>query len=136
MISNAKKAVIHIAKAQTGMGREEYLSLLSSVGVESSRDLTNRTFEKVMGQFEKIGFKTTSKPRPKRKTSNLPKGKKALMGKLEAMLLDMDLPWGYVDAIAKKRFQVEAAQWLEPEDLRKLVQMIVIHQKRIRRKNA
>lgn len=133
MISHKKKAVIHIAKAQTGMTKDEYLDLLSSVGVESSKDLSNTTFDKVMAHFEKLGFRTTSKPRSRRKVSNLPKSKKALMSKLEAILLDMNLPWSYVDSIAKKRFGKDAAQWLEGEQLFKLVQMMVVFQKRKRR---
>jgi len=130
MISNKKKAVIHIAKAQVGMKEEEYRDLLSSVGAETSKDLTDKTFDRLMGQFQRLGFKTTSKTRSKRDVSNLPHGKKALMKKLEAIILDMGLTWGYVDAIAKKRFDVETAQWLEPEDLLKLVQMMVKHQNR------
>ncbi|MBU3952062.1 MAG: regulatory protein GemA [Proteobacteria bacterium] len=134
MISNKKKAVIHIAKAQVGMKEAEYRDLLSSVGAETSKDLTDKTFDRLMGQFQRLGFKTTSKTRSKRNVSNLPHGKKALMKKLEAIILDMGLTWGYVDAIAKKRFEVETAQWLGPEDLLKLVQMMVTHQNRQHKK--
>ncbi|SDU27203.1 regulatory protein GemA [Desulfobacula phenolica] len=136
MIDNGKKAVIHIAKAQVGMSNEEYRDLLSSVGVASSVDLDNKTFGQVMSRFEQLGFRTTSKTRSKRKVGNLPKGKKQLMKKLEAIILDMDLTWAYVDGIAKKRFKVDAAQWLDGEDLFKLVQMMVIHQKRQNKKTA
>lgn len=135
MISNKKKAVIHIAKAQVGMSDEEYRDLLSSVGVESSKDLTGNTFGKIMDHFEKLGFKTKAKTR-KRKINNLPVDKKALMEKLEAILLDLDLSWGYVDSIAASRFGVDRAQWLEGEPLYKLVQIMAVHQKRQRRKNA
>jgi len=133
MISNDKKAVIHIAKAQVGMSDDEYRDLLGSVGVESSKDLNNKTFALVMTRFEKFGFKTTSKTRSRRKINNLPKDKVALMKKLEAIILDMDLTWGYVDAIARKRFNVETAQWLAGEELFKLVQMMAVYQKRKRR---
>ncbi len=134
MISNKKKALIHIAKQQVGMNEEEYRGLLSSVDATSSTELTDQTFKHVMSKFETLGFKTKSQTR-KRKIKGLPRSKSALMGKLEAIILDMDLTWGYVDAIANSRFKVEKAQWLEPDDLRKLVQMMVIHQKR-RQKNA
>ncbi|MBU1193986.1 MAG: regulatory protein GemA [Proteobacteria bacterium] len=133
MIPNSKKAVIHIAKAQTGMTEDEYRDLLGSVGAESSKDLNSRTFDQVMSKFEALGFKTTTKTRTIRKVSNLPKNKKALMKKLEAMLLDMDLPWSYVDSIARKRFGKDAAQWLEGDELYKLVQMMAVYQKRKRK---
>ncbi|MFH1157095.1 MAG: regulatory protein GemA [Pseudomonadota bacterium] len=130
MISNDKKAVIHIAKAQTGMTEEEYRDLLSSVGVASSKDLNNKTFDQVMSRFEALGFKTTSKTRKTRKVSNLPKDKRSLMKKLEAIILSMNLTWAYVDAIARKRFGKDAAHWLEGEELFKLVQMMAVFQKR------
>ena len=133
MIGNNKKAVIHIAKDQTGMTDPEYRDLLSSVGAASSKDLDNKTFDAVMTRFEALGFRTTSKTRLKRKISNLPKDKQALMKKLEAIILSRNLTWAYVDAIAKKRFGKDAAQWLEGEELFKLVQMMAVHQKRKRR---
>ena len=130
MISNAKKAVIHIAKAQVGMTDDEYSALLDGVGVESSVDLNNKTFSKVMYRFEKLGFQSLKKTKTRRKPDKLPQEKEALMKKLEAIILDMDLSWEYVDSIAKKRFDVDAAQWLDGGDLYKLVQMMVIHQNR------
>ena len=131
MISKAKKAVIHIAKAQTGMTEDEYRDLLGSVGAASSKELNNDTFDTVMARFEALGFRTTSKPRKRpRKVSGLPVGKQAIMGKIEAILLDMDLPWAYVDSIAANQFGVDRAQWLEAGDLRKVLQMMIYHQKR------
>ena len=133
MISNAKKAMIHVAKKQTGMSEEEYRDLLSGVGVSTSKDLNNKTFGEVMDRFKELGFKPK---RSGRNTNNLPGSKSALMKKLEAIILDMDLDWSYVDAIAKSRFKVDRAQWLEPGPLRKLVQMMVIHQKRTQKRQA
>lgn len=131
MISNKKKAVIHIAKSQTGMTEEEYRDLLGSVGAASSRDLSNATFDTVMTQFEALGFRTTSKPRKRpRKVPGLPVGKQAIMGKIEAILLDMDLPWSYVDSIVAKRFGVDTAQWLNADDLHKVLKMMIYHQRR------
>lgn len=128
MIDNKKKAVIHVAKAQLGMTDEEYRDLLGSVGVKSSRDLTARGFDKIMSRMEALGFRTTSTR--KRKTRGLPLSKKAIMSKLEAILLDMGLPWKYADSIAKKRFGKDAVQWLDPDELRKVLQMMIYHQKR------
>jgi phage gp16-like protein len=133
MISNAKKAMIHVAKNQIGMTEDEYRALLSSVGVKSSKDLNNKTFGDVMDRFKELGFKPK---KSSRKTDNLPRSKSALMKKLEAIILDMGLDWSYADAIAKSRFKVDRVQWLEPAPLRKLVQMMAIHQKRTHEKQA
>ena len=138
MINKKKKAVIHIAKAQTGMTDDEYRALLSSVGVKSSTELSCKKFDVLMNEFERLGFRTTSASwskskrslKRKRKVNNLPQSKKQLMKKLEAIVLDMNLSWAYVDSIAKSRFKVDTVQWLEVGDLYKLVQMMVIHQKR------
>ncbi len=131
MISNDKKAVIHIAKAQVGMTQAEYLDLLGSVGAESSKDLSDRTFAKVMRRFEELGFRSTSKTRKRaRKVKTLPRSRREIMSKIEAILLDMGLPWAYVDGIAKKRFKVDTAQWLDADDLFKVLQMMIYHQRR------
>lgn len=134
MISNDKKTVVHVAKAKVGMTEDEYRDLLASVGAKSSMDLTDKTFADLMERFSKLGFKTKNKRRYRR-VDNLPMPE--LMKKLEAMLLDMDLPWAYADSITKKRFKnldgspMEKVQWLNGEDLYKLVQMIAMHQKRM-----
>jgi phage gp16-like protein len=127
-------AIIHIAKKQVAMTDEEYRDLLGSVGVESSKNLNNKTFSIVINHFEQLGFKTKSKTRAKRKVNNLPNRKQPLMKKLEAIILDMDKSWAYVDSIAKSRFNVETTQWLEVQELQKLVQMMVIYQKRQQKK--
>ncbi len=134
MIINKKQlAVIHIAKKQTGMKEDEYRALLSSAGVTSSKNLDGKGFSHVMDRFEAMGFKTTSlrkKAGNRRKVKNLPRSKSAMMWKIEAILLDMNLSWGYVDEIAKKRFGIEKVQWLESEEVRKIMLMMIYHKKR------
>jgi phage gp16-like protein len=128
MIAKKKLAVIHIAKAQTGMTDEEYRDLLSGFGVASSKDLKAKDFDKLMARFERLGFRTTS-PR-RRKVKNLRMGRAAMMSKIEAILLDLGYDWKYVDAIARKRFGMDAVQWLDDEGVRKIMQMMIYHQKR------
>ena len=135
MICNKKKAVVHIAKTQTGMTEAEYRDLLGSVGAASSVDLNDRTFGKVMARFEELGYRTTSKARRRpRRAAGLPRSKREIMRKLEAILLDLGLPWAYVDSIAHKRFGVDTVQWLDPDDLRRVLQMMIYHQKREERR--
>jgi phage gp16-like protein len=135
MISKDKIKVIHVAKKQVGMTEDEYRDLLGSVGASSSTELTKDAFGKVMARFEALGFRTTSKWRKRpRKVAGLPMSKRAIMAKLEAILLDMDLPWAYADGIAQKRFGVETVQWLAAEDLHAVLKMMIYHQKRNRQK--
>ncbi len=57
MISNAKKAVIHVAKSQLGLGEDEYRDALEAhAGVKSAKDLNGKGFLAVMKHFEACGF--------------------------------------------------------------------------------
>lgn len=59
-ISKAKKAVIHVARAQLGMVDADYRALLKRAGgVESSAALDDAGFTVVMAEFECLGFRNT-----------------------------------------------------------------------------
>lgn len=61
---------------------------------------------------------------------HVPRAKYPMVSKIHAILADMRLDWEYVDKIARKQFQVDFVEWLEAGDLHKVLQMLVIHQKR------
>jgi isocitrate dehydrogenase kinase/phosphatase len=67
MISARQKAVLHVAKSQLRLSDENYRAVLREQGgVESSNDLTNATFDRVMRRFEELGFTNTARhPRPR-----------------------------------------------------------------------
>ena len=57
-IGRKKKAVVHIAKEDLHLDSESYRRILKGVaGVESSTQLTEEGFEKVMRRFQEMGFK-------------------------------------------------------------------------------
>lgn len=61
MISNDRKAILHIAKQQLRMADADYRALLQNEAcVRSSRDLDDAGFEKVMAAFERLGFRRTT----------------------------------------------------------------------------
>jgi len=124
MISNNKKAVIHIAKAQTGRTEEEYRAMLSRVGVASSKDLTPAKFETVMREFKKLGFKM------KTKRSKLISSKQRLLGKIKALSAAMELSHKYADGIARKMFSVDLVVWCDADQLRKIVAALMYKKKR------
>ena len=131
MISNGKKAVLHVARAGLGMTEDEYRALLSSVGAESSNDLTRQTFDALMVRLEELGFKSTSgKPLRRRPVNSAGAGRAALMKKLEAQRLDMDLPWAYVDGIARQMFKIERVEWCDEVQLKKIVAALVYRKSR------
>lgn len=55
-----------------------------------------------------------------------------LVKKIHALLTKYKKPWGYVDAIAKKRFGVDRVEFLGLEDLTKVTQMLIVYDKRRR----
>ena len=57
-IGRKKKAIVHIAKGDLHLDEESYRQILKGVaGVESSTQLTEKGFEKVMRRFQEMGFK-------------------------------------------------------------------------------
>ena len=57
-IGRKKKAVVHIAKENLHLDEESYRQILKSVaGVESSTQLSQEGFQRVMRRFQEMGFK-------------------------------------------------------------------------------
>lgn len=61
-------------------------------------------------------------------------GKQPLVSKVHAILTELKLPWSYADAIAQSRFGASIVEFLNMGELNKVLQMLVIHQGRQRRK--
>lgn len=51
-------SLIHVAKTKLGLKEEEYRALLHQFNVNSSKDLTYAQFERLLEQFEKLGFES------------------------------------------------------------------------------
>ena len=57
-IGRKKKAIVHIAKEELHLDEESYRQILKGVaGGESSTQLTEMGFEKVMRRFQEMGFR-------------------------------------------------------------------------------
>lgn len=64
-ISNARKSVIHVARHQLQMADTDYRALLQRVaGVSSSSELDDSSFDKVMAEFERLGFRSAKHRTP------------------------------------------------------------------------
>lgn len=126
MLNNKQKAVLHVAKARTGLSEEDYRALLSQVGVESSRDLDQKGFDVVMKHFEKLGFKSTFSKKPKPMDS-----KARLMAKLYMIRRELNLPESYLDGCAQRMFNIDSYKWLNADKLHKLVSAMSYHQRRM-----
>jgi hypothetical protein len=64
-LTNQQKAVIHVAKGQLHMADEDYRAMLMRIaGVTTSNDLDEDGFEKVMAEFERLGFRSVRSRTP------------------------------------------------------------------------
>lgn len=124
MVSPATLAKIHIAKSQLGLDEEAYRAMLQSVGgVVSAKDLTPLGAAKVLAHLEKCGF------RPSKQFGRRPSvggGRKALVGKIEALLAERKLPWEYADGIVRRMFSpVKKVQFCDEQQLRAVITALV-----------
>ncbi|UXZ55806.1 regulatory protein GemA [Halomonas sp. 7T] len=131
MISKGKLAQIHIAKAQLGLSDEDYRAILArTAGVSSAKELTNRTIGGVMFEFRRLGFEPKPAKKAGRKAPNPPRSRQNVMAKIEAMLTHAQRPWAYADSMAKRMFKVERVDWLDDDQLHRLMTGLIIDAKR------
>ncbi len=127
-------AIIHIAKKQLCMDDGTYRKMLLNVaGASSAADLDGLGRSAVIAHLKSCGFKPvhkTAKGSGMHRTP--PKHKAALLYKIEAILAELKLPWGYVDGMSKKMFQIDKARWLDTNQLHKVMVALLYHQKRRR----
>lgn len=75
MISNAKKAVLHVAKAKLHLEDDQYRDLLRAEGGQASAsDLDDAGFDRVMKRFERLGFTSTAKQQRRARRQPRPGG--------------------------------------------------------------
>jgi AraC-like DNA-binding protein len=130
-ISKGKKALLHVAKAKTGMSDDEYRALLSSEGLASAADpgFTGAKFDRIMERFKKdYGF-VSNRTKPYRP----PKSKDALIGKITAIRTELGLTESYVDAICQNMFGIASYRWLDTRQLHSVVAALSYHQTRKRK---
>lgn len=133
MISNAQKALIHVAKSKTGMTDAEYRAMLSGFGAASSTELDHTKFDAVMRHFKKLGFRSNNKKAGKSAAAadaDPAASQVRLKKKIQAMATEMHLTRTYLDAIARRMFGVDTWAWLDADQLVKLVAALSYHQKR------
>lgn len=119
---NLQLSKIHIAKKDLGLDDETYRALLGRVaGVRSAKDLSPRQISHVLAEFARLGWTSTSTKQTSRKPSTPTADRKKLMGKVGAFLAEANRSWAYADGMAMRMFKVERVEWLDPEQLHKMV---------------
>jgi phage gp16-like protein len=132
-MSRATLAKIHIAKKELGLDDATYRAMLQTYGgVTSSKDLTAIGAAKVLAHLERAGFKPKAAAHGKRPRTTSDRA--ALIRKVEALLADAGRHWAYADGMARKMFKVDKADWLDAEQLGKVIAAMSYDAKRRRAK--
>lgn len=119
---NLQLSKIHIAKKDLGLDDETYRSILARVaGVRSAKDLNPRQIGHVLAEFTRLGWTSTSAKLTGRKVPTPAPDREKLMGKVEAFLAEAKRSWAYADGMAMRMFKVERVEWLDPQQLHKMV---------------
>lgn len=119
-------ARIHIGKSQLGLDDETYRQLLvSTTGKTSCTEMTESELQQVLNVMVQKGFKSGSHFWGNRAAPR--EDKKIYLAKITALLAKHSLPKEYADGIAKRSFKVDFVHWLQPWQLKKVVQMLAVY---------
>jgi hypothetical protein len=145
-IGRKKKAIVHIAKEDLHLDEESYRQILKGVaGVESSTQLTEEGFEKVMRRFQEMGFKGLlpypHQPVPKGRLipSDSPQGLESItpsqQGFVSYLLKKMDWNEGHYHAFCQRI--IKKPEPLTKRDGQKMIigLMAILRQRTIRKRS-
>ena len=120
---------VHIGKSMLKMTDDQYKRfLLDTVDKHSCTVMTDAELMQVLRAMAAKGVVFAPKSAPKRPA---PKADKAqYLAKITALLAENALPQTYADGIAKKAFGVNFVHWLEVWQLKKVVQMLSVYDRR------
>ena len=124
-MNNRKNLIgkIHIGKAELRLDEDTYRQMLQGVTGKASCSLMNdEELQRVLAALQKRGFKVRSKFWGNRAAPQ--EDKKIYLSKITALLAKHNLPKEYADGIAKRSFKVDFVHWLQPWQLKKVVQML------------
>lgn len=126
---NSLLAKIHIAKKQLVLDDAIYRDMLWRLtGKRSCKQMSIKELNSVLRDCERLGFKPIKQHGRK---PNVASHRKAILGKIEAILTDLALPWQYAENMAKTMFGSHGViEWLNDEQLYKLMQALAVYQAR------
>lgn len=139
-------AAIHAGKRQLGMDDATYRDMLWTVArVRSAADLDEAGRRQVLEHLRARGFTKRERPAPARGGSAPQKRptrtfyasyKEPLRHRLQEQMRQAGVSEQYVNGMAKRICKVDAIEFCDAEQLRKLVAAMEYHLQRMRRKRA
>jgi len=123
---NQNLAKIHIAKAALGMDDDSYRAMLCRVaGVRSAKDLAPRQVDLVLVELERLGWQPPQKPAG-RAAPKVAQNRETVKSKIAALLTQAQRPWEYADGVALRMFKVQRLEWLDDQQLYKVMQALAM----------
>ncbi|QHP82373.1 regulatory protein GemA [Pectobacterium odoriferum] len=120
---------IKAGQSALGWDDETYRSVLARLtGKPSSTLCTITELEKVKEYMHQQGWPRKVKNHGRK--PSVPASKKTVLSKIEALLADAGRPWQYAETMAKNMFGVRYVDWLDIQQLTKLMQALIIDAKR------
>jgi len=121
--------IIHTGKNVLAWDDETYRAALArETGKHSARDCSDAELERMICYMRTQGFTPLARHGKK---PNVAAGRKAMVSKIEAILAEADRPWSYLDGIIKRMLgEVKPLAWLNDDQVRKVLQMLIIDAKR------
>lgn len=125
-------ALIHVlAQKKLHLDRDTYIAILQRVGGVSSsadldvhgRDRVIKELRRLAGDGERQMSNAVSHPDAPQNVRNEMAG---MVAKVGAILTEIDKPWNYAHATAKRMFKTQRVEWLRPDQLHRLVAALQI----------
>lgn len=133
MYGNRKSIItkIHIGKNTLKMDDDVYRAFLqSTVGKTSCKEMDIAELLKVLQAMKNKGFVPTAIKFKHQRRPKPAEHKELYLRKITALLTEHQLPQSYADSIAKRSFNVDFVHWLEVWQLKKVIQMLEIYNRR------
>ena len=133
---------LQTVRRQAGIDDGTYAGMKADLGVESTKDLTNDQFDKLLARIEGRAAPSDARGRKaykpvhssaKQSGMHLPPPAEtaAMLSKIEAILADLKLPWSYADGMAQRMFGTHLLRWCKTDQVYKLLQALAMHQRRM-----
>ncbi|ATF95176.1 gp16 family protein [Cedecea neteri] len=120
--------LVHTGKTRLGWDDETYRDVLArQTGKRSAGDCSDTELEKMVLYMRTQGFAPSSHGRRPRVAT----GRRAMLGKIEALLAEAGRPWAYLDGMVFRMLgEKKPVEWLNDDQVRKLMQMLIVDAKR------
>lgn len=138
MTINGKKLISAIKSGQSWLGWDDitYRGVLQKLtGKTSSTKCTLEELQDVREYMHQQGYPRTKSQKHGRRPS-VAKDRKAVLGKIEALLTDAGRQWEYASSVAHRMFSQSVIEWLTDEQLTKLMQSLIVDARRRNKKES